>query len=121
VGEERTCPIQYGTKLFKYPLCGAKIKRREPVLSRDEIIGQIPGPGPKSVQKARALDEVVPDYIYECEDGHAYTRPEWWADVPTVPPGTITLTGFSGKSAIVNKPPLWYTELSEEEKKKFLK
>ena len=117
--EKRDCPIHYETKLYKRPPCGGKIVRREPVLSHDDIIGQIPGP--KNPEEARALADIVPDFIYQCENGHAFTRPEWWADVPTVAPGTISTTGFSGTKAIANKPPLWYHELSDEEKEKIWK
>ena len=117
--EERLCPINYETRLFKRPPCGGKIVKKEPLLSHDKIIGQIPGP--KKIEEARALDEIVPDFIYQCENGHSFTRPDWWADVPVVAPGTISTMGYSGSKEIANKPPLWYSELSDEEKEKVYK
>lgn len=119
MAEEKDCPINYGTSLFKRPPCDGKIIRREPVLSHDLVIGHIPGP--TKIEEARALDEMVPYYIYECGNGHTFTRPDGWADVPTVAPGTITAMGYSGTEVISNKPPLWYTKLSDEEKEKFIK
>ncbi len=117
--EEIDCPISYGTSLYKRPPCGGKITRREPILSHDLIIGHIPGP--TKIEEARALDDMVPYYIYECENGHTFTRPDGWADVPTVPPGTIVSHGYFEVGTITNKPPLWYTKLSDEEKDNFLK
>lgn len=117
--EERLCPINYGTSLFKRPVCAGKIVRREPVLSHDKVIGHIPGP--TKIEEARAIDNMVVYFIYQCENGHTFTRPDGWADVPTVPPGTISTTGYSGTEGITNKPPLWYSGLSDQEKEDLLK
>lgn len=119
VTEKRDCPINYGTSLFKRSICSGKIIKKEPILSHDMVIGHIPGP--TKIEEARALDEMVLYYIYQCDNGHTFTRPDGWADVPTVPPGTISTKGYSGEEEITNKPPLWYINLSDEEKKKFLK
>ncbi|MDY6966279.1 MAG: hypothetical protein SVM80_09995 [Halobacteriota archaeon] len=119
MAEERVCPLQYDTKMFKRPPCGAKIVRREPVLSPEKIVGHITGP--TKIEEARALDDMVLYYVYQCEVGHTFTRPDGWADVPTVEPGSITCVGFSGTEAIANTPPSWYHDLSDEEKEKIWK
>ena len=108
MSEERRCPIFWESKMHKVPPCNGKILQKEPVFASEKLAGQIYGL--KNIG-GRAAEEKVPYYIYECEHGHLLSRPEGWADVPTVPPGTIKSV-YGG----INRPPKWYQELSEEEK-----
>ena len=47
----------------------------------------------------------VPFFLYECEKGHKLSRPDGWADVPEVPPGTIK--SMYGEQI---KLPQWFKE-----------
>lgn len=87
MNNERTCPVHLETKLYKASPCGGKILRKEPVLSPKRLIGHIYGP--KNIEGGRAGEKRVLYYLYECENGHIINRPDWWANVPMVPPGTI--------------------------------
>ena len=99
MAEERKCPVFFETKLYKNPPCGAKILRKEPVLSSERVVGHISGP--KDIKGCRTGEDDDLYYIYECEKGHALVRPDWWADVPIVPPETIEI--------VPNKDhPEWY-------------
>ncbi|MDY6966275.1 MAG: hypothetical protein SVM80_09975 [Halobacteriota archaeon] len=117
MGDEKICPAHFGTKLYKYD-CGGKILRREPLISSDEMLGKITGL--KNFEgdawELEKLAEIIPYYLYECENGHILTRPDGWADVPTVPPGTIKCRFGWG-----NKQHHWYYNLSDEEKDKVWK
>ena len=111
MSEERTCPIYYETMMYKKPPCGGKILRKEQILSSEEVIGDLYGP--KELEGGYTEEEKVLYYIYECENGHALVRPDWWADVPIVPTGTIVIHGSKehpewykeGNRGITNKPP----------------
>lgn len=109
--EEKKCPVIWETKLHKSE-CSAKILQKEVVLSSEEKVGQVSGP--KDFKGSRTGEETCKYYLYQCEKGHLLIRPEYWADVPIVPPGTMT----SIPHGIVNKPHEWYLKLSEEDKKK---
>ena len=111
MSEERRCPVLWRTVLYNKPMCNGRITRREPLLGSEKVIGQMEST--KDFKGGRVGEGRVSHYIYECENGHILERPEWWADVPTVPPGTIT-----AKFGITNKPHKWYIELSEDEKEK---
>ncbi|MDY6965345.1 MAG: hypothetical protein SVM80_05160 [Halobacteriota archaeon] len=117
MGEEKRCPVFRETILCKVPICDAKILRREPLLSLEDIVGQIVGPKQQGFAKTDEEEASSRYYTYECEKGHTLIRPEEWADVPKVPPGTIQ----SGRYGIKNTPAQWYNELPEEEKEKILK
>jgi len=106
--EERTCPIVYETMMYKRPLCGGKILRREPVFSRKGYLDDIKGPEKWEGGRIK-LEELVPYYMYECEYGHLLYRPSWWADVPTVPQGTIK-DMFGRISPPTKWPKKWKTE-----------
>lgn len=108
--EERKCPVLWRTALYTKPTCNAKIIRKEPLLGSEKVIGQMEST--KDFKGGRVGEKRVLHYIYECENGHLLERPEWWADVPTVPPGTVSST----KNAIINKPHKWYIGLSDNEK-----
>ncbi|MDY6966505.1 MAG: hypothetical protein SVM80_11170 [Halobacteriota archaeon] len=100
--KETRCPVFYETTLYKRPPCNGKIIRREPIISSEETIGQLRGS--KDIRGGRTGEgNEVPYYIYECENGHALVRPEWYADVPTVPAGTIGIHGSK-------EHPEWYRE-----------
>ena len=108
MSEERTCPLWYETKINKRPPCGAKIVRREPVESPKRYLTDILGP--KEWEGGRIkLEEMIPYYIYQCEKGHLIYRPEWWADVPTVPQGTI-----KDKFGLINPPTKWPEKWDKE-------
>lgn len=113
--EKRRCPVFWETKMYKVPRCNAKILRKEPAFTSEKMVGQIHGQkmlGENTkVWTLFAVEEKVPYYIYECEQGHLLSRPEGWADVPIVPPGTIKSVHGG-----TNRPPKWYQDLSEEEK-----
>ena len=113
--EERKCPVLWRTALYTKPTCNAKIIRREPLLGSEYVIGQVKST--KDFKGGRVGEEKVPQYVYECENGHLLERPDWWADVPTVPPGTVSTT----RIGISNKPHKWYVALSEQEKEKVWK
>ena len=93
--------------------CNAKILKREPILSHERVLSHIRGP--IDLRGSRTEEGDCPYYLYQCENGHILTRPDWWADVPVVTPGTI-----SGKG-IKNTPHKWFSELSKEEKENILK
>ena len=112
-----TCPVVYETRLYKRPRCGANFVRREPILSSESMIGHLKGP--KNIKGCRTGEDEVLYYMYECENGHLVNRPEWYADVPTVPVGTITARGDKehpewyreGIREIRNRPPGgWFSE-----------
>ena len=110
MSEERKCPVFHGTSLYKSPACNGKILKKEPILSPEKIVGHLYGP--KDMRGGRTGEDDVFYYLYVCENDHTFIRPDWWADVPIVTPGTVSAQG------IVNKPPKWYLEMPEEEKKK---
>ena len=112
MSEERRCPVYIKTSMHSYE-CNAKILKREPILSRERVLSHIRGP--IDLRGARTEEGDCPYYLYQCENGHTLTRPDWWADVPIVPPGTISGHG------ITNTPHKWFAELSEEEKEKVWK
>ena len=114
MAEEKKCPVYYKSILYDKPPCDGKILRREPLISSERVIGHISGA--TNIFHNRTGDETCPYYLYECENGHILTRPDWWADVETVPPGTIK----SGEAwgGTINKQPEWYLKLPDEEKKK---
>ena len=121
MSEERKCPVFFETKMYKSPPCNGKILRKEPLLSPEKSIKQVRGPidiNTATYKPEESFDEEKTRryFIYECEHGHFLDRPEGWADVPTVPSGTIK----SSKGS-VNIPPTWYLELSDEEKEKYWK
>ena len=120
MGEERRCPYYYETKMFKRPPCNAKIIRKEPLLSHEGKVGQIVGPVDPAKGWIATDEKTMHMYIYECENGHVSVRRDGWADVKSVPPGTIKVKGFSGSNKIANTPPIWYQKLSEEEKARLL-
>lgn len=99
--EERTCPFWYETAMRKRPPCGAKIIRREPVVSHKTYLEDIKGPEKWEGGRIN-LDEMIPYYMYQCEEGHLIYRPAWWADVPTVAQGTI-----KDKFGKLNPPNKW--------------
>ena len=113
--EKRKCPVFWETKMYKVPRCDGKILRKEPAFTSEKIAGQIYGQkmlgANDKVWKLYAIEEKVPYYIYECEHGHLLSRPEEWADVPIVPPGTIKSV-YGG----INRQPKWYQNLSQEER-----
>lgn len=112
--DERTCTFLYKeTKLYKGAPCNANILRKEPFFSTEESIGHILTP--KNTEEWHIGEKKIPAYLYQCENGHILYRPEDWADVPIVPPGTI----ISRK--IINKQPKWYQELTEKEKEELWK
>ncbi|MDY6964835.1 MAG: hypothetical protein SVM80_02530 [Halobacteriota archaeon] len=118
MAEERTCPVFFETKMYKRPPCGAKIVQKEPILSSERVVGHISGP--KDIKGCRTGEEDDLYYIYECENGHALVRPDWWADVPVVAPGTIVVGGFKEHPewyledrTIKIKPPKWYQDLPD--------
>ena len=117
MSEETKCPVFRETRLFKIPICDGKIKRREPLLSLEDIVGHIVGPDEKGSARTDEEEASSYYYIYECEHGHTLVRPDKWADVPTVPPGTIP----SGCYEIINTPAKWFNELPEAEKEKIWK
>lgn len=108
MGEEKTCPFWYKTKLHNKPPCGAKIIRREPVYSKKRYVDDILGPKEWEGGRLR-LEEMIPYFMYECEHGHLVYRPEWWADVPTVPQGTI-----KNQFGPTNPPDKWPEKWKEE-------
>ncbi|MDY6966277.1 MAG: hypothetical protein SVM80_09985 [Halobacteriota archaeon] len=128
MSDETRCPVHIKTRLYSAPQCNGKILRREPALASEKIVGHIFGPN-KIRGGSRITEERVPYYLYECEKGHILNRPEWWADVPTVPPGTIKTSPNKAhpewyrdkERAMVNKQHNWYNELSDEEKVKVWK
>lgn len=112
MSEERVCTYYAkDTKLYKSPPCNAKILRRELVLSSEKAVQKINAS--KSTMGGRVGEEMVSWYLYQCENSHILIRPDGWADVQTVPPGTIK--SIDGAR---NKPPQWYIELSEKQKEK---
>jgi len=112
--EEKRCTYFYKeTKLHRGIPCTANIIKKEPFCSTEKSIGQILTP--KNAAEWHSGDEKIPAYLYQCENGHILFRPDDWADVKIVPPGTISGRG------IINKQPIWYQELSEEEKRKLWK
>lgn len=115
MSEERKCPVYYKTLLLEKPPCDGKILRKEPLISSEGVIGHIGGA--KNIFHNRTGDETCKYYLYECENGHILTRPDWWADVPIVSPGTIKSAEKWG-GGTVNRQPKWYLDLPEEEKKK---
>lgn len=112
--EEKKCPVFCRSKIYSNPPCNAKIFRKEPVIPSEQKMGPIYGP--TNVKEARTTDKKVPYYLYECEHGHILNRPEKWANVPTVPPGTI-----KSNCGTIIKPQVWYDELPEEKKEKACK
>ena len=121
MSEERRCPVYYQSMMYSKPPCDGKIIRKEVVLSSEETIGDLHGP--KELEGGYTEEEKVVYYIYECENGHALVRPEWWADVPIVPTGTIAIRGskehpewyIDGDRYITNKPPRYaYLKKKEE-------
>ena len=117
----------FNTKLFKGSAkCTGKIVRREVLLNPDVRIGGLQYTNYIERLRKRetdfvfariAVDEMVPWYWYQCENGHIHLRPEGWAiNVSTVPPGTI-----KSEYGTINKPPKWFLDLSEEEQKKVWK
>lgn len=117
MSEEIKCPVFRETKLYKTPICNAKILRKEPLLSLEDIVGQIIGPNVGGSAKTDEEKASSRYYTYECEQGHTLIRPEEWANVPIVPPGTIS----SGRYGIINTPAQWYNELPEEEKERIIR
>lgn len=96
----RRCPAAAWTKLYRMERCNAPIVRKERLVSPESQLGYITGTdwgviGLKEEEEREfyaggPTDKAyVPFYIYECEKGHKHPRPEGWADVPEVPPGTI--------------------------------
>lgn len=113
MSEDRVCPCSFDTKMKKVS-CGAKIIEREPLLSSQAEVGQILGP--RLIKGSRTGEDDVPYYAYKCEVGHMISRPEGWANVPTVAPGTMkTRFGYAQKTHA------WFNELSDNEKKKVWK
>ena len=108
-----------GSKLYDPPACNAKIIKKEPLLTSEKASGQLVYMD--NTTNWNIDSTMVRWYLYQCEKGHISLRHDGWADVPEVPPGTIPQKGFSGIDGMVNKPPLWYTRISDEEKKKVLK
>ena len=104
--EEKTCPVfrGIGTSLIKVPECGAKFIRKEPVLSSEKICGHLKGP--KDPKGCRTGEDDDYYYYFECENGHVVVRPNWYANVPVVAPGTI-------KSPQVKEHPEWYAKESD--------
>ena len=115
------CPFGSGngSKLHEPAVCNAKIVRKEALLTSERASGQLSYMD--NTTNWNIDSTMVRWYLYQCEKGHVSLRYDGWADVPEVPPGTIQQKGLSGKEDIVNKPPLWYTKISEEEKKNVLK
>ncbi|MDY6964696.1 MAG: hypothetical protein SVM80_01825 [Halobacteriota archaeon] len=105
------CGTGMGSKLYEPTACNAKIVRKEPLLSSERASGLFHYMD--NTTNWNIDSEMVPWYLYQCENGHMALRHEGWVDVPTVPIGTMKSTYGS-----VNKPPKWYTELSDEEKDK---
>jgi hypothetical protein len=103
---ERRCTVSLETKMYKTEPCNGRILRREPVISSEAALEYIHGP--KDIKEGKGGS--VRYYLYECENGHILNRPEGWADVPTVPPGTI-----KSIHGTVNKPQKWYLDLPEDE------
>ena len=109
--EQRRCPVFYETSLYKQPPCEGKILRKEAITSSEEGIGHLVGP--KDMRGGRTGENDVPYYIYECENRHALVRPVWWANVPEVPVGTISIFGCKqhpewyrdGERPVSNSPP----------------
>ena len=126
--KEMTCPIfrGIGTALIKIPECGAKLIRKEPVISSEKMCGHLKGPkDPKGCRTGEDDDDY---YYFECENGHVIVRPGWYADVPIVPPGTIKPTPsksnpdwYTSNEGVHAVPHAWYGELSDEEKEKVWK
>lgn len=114
MSEERRCPVYYKSLLYEKPPCDGKILRKEPLISSEGVIGHISGA--KNFYHNRTGDETCFYYLYVCENGHIVYRPDWWADVPIVSPGTIKSAEKWGET--INKTPKWYKELSEEGKTK---
>lgn len=99
--EEAKCTYYLkDTKLHKGIQCEAKIVKKEPVLSSEEFIGKIAGA--KKTLGGELKGDPVPQYLYQCENGHILYRPEQWADVPEVAPGEIEST-----YGTTNKQPKW--------------
>jgi hypothetical protein len=117
------CPVFWKTKRYEYK-CNAKIIRKEPLISSEMSVAHVVGP--VVITGCRTGEESVPYYFYECENGHLLCRPDWWADVPIVPPGTIEakqlhleehpewyLKERRGKT-MVNIQPRWYQEMTDK-------
>jgi hypothetical protein len=122
--KEGTCPVFHSSGVYTTERCGAKLIRKEPVLSAERVIGHLYGP--KDLGGGYSGREEDYYYMYECEKGHTIHRPNWYADVPIVPPGTMkTRPLFTYKGRKVegtrNKLPGWYALLSEEEKEEVWK
>ncbi len=83
----------------------------------EDIVGHIIGPKQSGSARTDEMKATSYYYTYECEHGHTLVRPEEWADVPTVLPGTIS----SGRYGIINTPARWYNELSDGEKEDICK
>ncbi len=117
MAEEKTCPAHFGTKLYKTK-CSAKILRKEPLIGSQEVLGAVTGL--KNFEgdqwKLGNLAEMTEYYIYECENHHLLCRPENWADVPLVPPGTIKC-----RYGWENTQHQWYHSLSDDKKEKVWK
>ena len=112
--EEKRCTYYYKeTRLHRGIPCNANLIKKELFFSTEESIGHILTP--KNTMEWHSGDEKIPAYLYQCENGHILFRPDGWADVKTVPPGTISRYG------IINKQPRWYQELPEEEKENLWK
>ena len=114
------CGTGMGSKLFEPTACNAKIVRKEPLLTSEKASGQLTYMD--NTTNWNIDSTMVKWYLYQCEKGHISLRHEGWAPgVPSVPPGTIQQKGFFDKEALVNKPPLWYTKISDQEKEGVLK
>jgi len=112
MSEEKRCPVYIKTSMYNYE-CNAKILKREPLLSHDRVLSRVLGP--IDLRGSRTEEGDCLYYSYICENGHILNRPDWWADVPIVPPGTLSGQG------IKNTPHGWYAGLKEEEKEKVWK
>lgn len=94
--KERRCPTFREMGFFNYK-CGAKIIKKTPALASRADFGQFTSEGfleKKYMPEERYKEwgfggrtdpkSRVPMYIYMCEKGHFWIRPDWWADVPVV-------------------------------------
>ncbi len=102
--EEPKCTYYYkDTKLHVGTKCEAKIVKKEPILSSEKFVGRINGAVKTTGGELKG--DPVNQYLYQCENGHILYRPEQWADVTEVSPGTIkSIYGTT------NKQPNWSLE-----------
>jgi len=111
----------YETSLYNgvEGVCDAKLIVKEPVLMSSKNTKALLFLPHKKIHapvgydwKLRTSEDNIPFCLFLCENGHIGMRPMDSADVPLVPPGTIT----NPRNKMYNRPQAWYIDMPAEER-----